>query len=126
MPWSHPEETKAQARRLVETTPKTYAEIGAALGGVPVPTVGAWKRRYGWTRPPDAIRRTPIPKEKRRIGVRCATPAWPITRSLSISDAILKPRAGSDARRTRAGRRPRSPRSRRARWRRWRRRSPEA
>ncbi len=68
MPGSHhPEATKAEAKKLCETTAMTYAEIGAALGGVPGPTVGAWKRREGWARPPDAIHRKPIPKEKRDV-----------------------------------------------------------
>jgi hypothetical protein len=61
----HSEETKAEAQRLCETTGMTYAAIGAGLGGVPGPTVGCWARRHGWTRPPAAIRRRPIPKEKR-------------------------------------------------------------
>jgi transposase-like protein len=61
----HSEETKAEAHRLCETTAMTYAAIGAALGGVPGPTVGSWARRHGWTRPPTAVRRKPIPKEKR-------------------------------------------------------------
>ena len=69
MPQRHSEETKAAAQRLCETTGKTYARIGAELGGVPGPTVGSWVRRHGWTRPPTAIRRRPIPKEKREEAV---------------------------------------------------------
>lgn len=69
MPERHSEATKAEARRLVETAPLSYAAIGAALGGIAGPTIGAWKRRYGWARPPDAIHRKPIPKDKRKIGL---------------------------------------------------------
>lgn len=68
MPEIYSEETKAAARSLVETTPMTYLDIGKALGGIPGPTIGAWKRRYAWARPPDALHRKPIPKDKRRIG----------------------------------------------------------
>jgi len=68
MPQRHSEETKAAAQRLCATTAMTYAEIGAELSGIPGPTVASWVRRHGWTRPPTAIRRRPIPKEKRAEG----------------------------------------------------------
>jgi transposase-like protein len=68
MPQRHSEETKAQAQRLCATTAMTYAAIGAELSGVPEPTVASWARRHGWTRPPTAIRRRTIPKEKRAEG----------------------------------------------------------
>jgi hypothetical protein len=68
MPQRHSEETKGAAQRLCATTAMTYAEIGAELSGVPGPTVASWARRHGWTRPPTAIRRRPIPKEKRAEG----------------------------------------------------------
>ncbi len=69
MPWSHPDETKAQARVLCETTIMTYEEIGAAVG-VPAPTIGHWKRTEGWTRPPEALQRRPIPRKKRNAAIR--------------------------------------------------------
>jgi hypothetical protein len=46
-----------------------YAAVGAAIGGVPGPTVGCWARKEGWTRPPTAIRRRPIPKDEREEAV---------------------------------------------------------
>jgi hypothetical protein len=42
----------------------TYEEIGAAVG-VPASTVGHWKRKEGWMRPPEALRRRPIPRKGR-------------------------------------------------------------
>jgi hypothetical protein len=68
MPRRHSDETQARAQTLVATTPMPYAAIGAAIG-VPGSSIGSWKRRFGWTRPPDAIHRKVIPKEMRRIGV---------------------------------------------------------
>jgi hypothetical protein len=69
MPQRHPDETKAQTRLLCETTAMTYQEIGAAVG-VPAPTIGYWKRTEGWTRPPEALQRRPIPRRKRNAAIR--------------------------------------------------------
>ena len=110
MPQRHSEETKAQAQRLCATTAMTYAAIGAELSGVPGPTVSSWARRHGWTRPPTAIRRRPIPKEKRAEGALLLKAGMPPDEVALRLDCHLETRAGSGARCRRSGRRSRRPR----------------
>lgn len=70
MPWSYPPEVKAKARRLVEKTALTCAEIGERVG-VPGPTVSGWKRTERWTRPKAAFaRRRSMPKSHRAAAAR--------------------------------------------------------
>jgi hypothetical protein len=55
----------AAARKLVEETTLTQTAIAAEIGVAP-PTVGWWKRRAGWVRPPGApTGPNPVPREVR-------------------------------------------------------------
>lgn len=59
----HPPSVVEAVRAYVETTRKTYRQIGA-LTGVDSGTISRWATAKNWTRPPGAWARKPVPARR--------------------------------------------------------------
>src|SRR4051812_47877874 len=91
----------AEVQAHVERSTLTYPEI-AKLTGIAASTITRWKCRHNWQRPPGAVERRPIPKDrcaaaKRAMedGARYQEVAVLLDRSPEIMRRLRRPSPGA-------------------------------
>ena len=101
MPWSYAPEKVEEVRVHVEESTLTYPEI-AKLTGRSASTISRWKCRHGWKRPPGAVERRPIEKDrcaaaKRAMddGARYQEVAVLLDRSTDVVRRLRRPSPGA-------------------------------
>ena len=101
MPWSYAPEQVEEVRVHVEESTLTYPEI-AKLTGRSASTISRWKCRHGWKRPPGAVERRPIEKDrcaaaKRAMddGARYQEVAVLLDRSTDVVRRLRRPSPGA-------------------------------